>query len=55
VEHRWSGQVIETNGGLSFIGEVTKNQFIATGFSGNGMTFETLAAIMAVDVFPGTR
>jgi glycine/D-amino acid oxidase-like deaminating enzyme/nitrite reductase/ring-hydroxylating ferredoxin subunit len=46
---RWSGQVIETNDGLPFIGETTENQFVATGFSGNGMTFGTLSAMMARD------
>lgn len=49
VEHRWSGQVIETNDGLPFIGEAAPNQFIATGFGGTGMTFGTIAAVMAVD------
>ena len=49
VDHRWSGQVIETNDGLPLMGETAKNQFAATGFSGNGMTFGTLGAMMAVD------
>ncbi len=49
IDHRWSGQVIETNDGLPFIGETAERQFIATGFSGNGMTFGTLGAMMAVD------
>ena len=49
VKHRWSGQVIETPDGLPYIGEVTKDQFIATGFAGNGMTFGTLAGMMACD------
>jgi Rieske Fe-S protein len=49
VDHRWSGQVIETNDGLPLIGETAPHQFVATGFSGNGMTFGTLGAIMAVD------
>jgi Rieske Fe-S protein len=48
---RWSGQVIETNDGLPFIGETANKQFAATGFSGNGMTFGTLGAIMAVDAY----
>jgi glycine/D-amino acid oxidase-like deaminating enzyme/nitrite reductase/ring-hydroxylating ferredoxin subunit len=51
VEHRWSGQVIETNDGLPFIGETAEGQFAATGFSGNGMTFGTLGAMMAIDKF----
>jgi glycine/D-amino acid oxidase-like deaminating enzyme/nitrite reductase/ring-hydroxylating ferredoxin subunit len=53
VDSRWSGQVIETNDGLPFIGEMTERQFIATGFAGNGMTFGTLAAMMAVDAILG--
>jgi glycine/D-amino acid oxidase-like deaminating enzyme/nitrite reductase/ring-hydroxylating ferredoxin subunit len=48
---RWSGQVIETNDGLPFIGETANKQFAATGFAGNGMTFGTLGAMMAVDAF----
>lgn len=53
VDARWSGQVIETNDGLPFIGETAKRQFIATGFAGNGMTFGTLAGMMAVDAIMG--
>jgi glycine/D-amino acid oxidase-like deaminating enzyme/nitrite reductase/ring-hydroxylating ferredoxin subunit len=49
VEHQWSGQVIETNDGLPFIGETGEQQFAATGFAGNGMTFGTLGAMMAAD------
>jgi len=49
VEDRWSGQVIETIDGLPYIGETADNQFVATGFSGNGMTFGTLAGMMACD------
>jgi glycine/D-amino acid oxidase-like deaminating enzyme/nitrite reductase/ring-hydroxylating ferredoxin subunit len=46
---RWSGQVIETNDGLPYIGENAERQFVATGFAGNGMTFGTIAALMARD------
>ena len=35
--------MIETNDGLPFIGETRRDQFAATGFAGNGMTFGTLA------------
>jgi len=51
VTHRWSGQVIETPDGLPYIGETTGRQFVATGFGGNGITFGTLGAMMAVDAF----
>lgn len=53
IDHRWSGQVIEPNDGLPYIGETAPGQFVATGFSGNGMTFGTLGAMMAVDAFIG--
>jgi glycine/D-amino acid oxidase-like deaminating enzyme len=53
VDHRWSGQVIETNDKLPLIGEMTARQFIATGFAGNGMTFGTLAGMMARDAVTG--
>jgi glycine/D-amino acid oxidase-like deaminating enzyme/nitrite reductase/ring-hydroxylating ferredoxin subunit len=55
IDTRWSGQVIETHDGLPFIGESSDRQFIATGFSGNGLTFGTLAAIMAIDAITGVE
>lgn len=55
VTHRWSGQVVETNDGLPFIGETAARQFAATGFAGNGMTFGTLAGMMAHDFATGRR
>jgi len=54
-DHRWSGQVVETNDGLPFIGETAEAQFVATGFAGNGMTFGTLGGMMAVDAFLGRK
>ena len=53
VTHHWSGQVVETVDGLPFIGATHENQFIATGFSGNGLTFGTVAAMMAGDWVKG--
>lgn len=52
ITHRWSGQVIETVDGLPYIGEYA-DQFIATGFSGTGMTYGTLAALMFLDHVQG--
>jgi glycine/D-amino acid oxidase-like deaminating enzyme/nitrite reductase/ring-hydroxylating ferredoxin subunit len=49
ITHRWSGQVIETHDGLPFIGETSSRQFAATGYAGNGMTFGTIAGMMARD------
>ena len=53
VTHRWSGLVIETSDGLPHIGETSPSCFAATGFAGNGMTFGTLAGMMAADAATG--
>jgi glycine/D-amino acid oxidase-like deaminating enzyme/nitrite reductase/ring-hydroxylating ferredoxin subunit len=55
MDRRWSGQVIETHDGLPYMGETAKGQFVATGFGGNGMTFGTLAGIMACDAALGRQ
>jgi len=53
VTHHWSGQVIETPDGLPYLGRNAEHQFTATGFAGNGMTFGTLGAMIAVDGIAG--
>ena len=55
VQHRWLGQVVETNDGLPFIGESAGKQFVATGFCGNGFTLGTLSAVMARDRYLGRK
>ena len=55
VPYRWSGQIIEPVDGLPFIGLNTGCQhvYVATGYSGNGMTFGTLAAMIVSDAILG--
>ena len=55
ITHRWSGQVVETPDGLPYIGDTADHQFAGTGYSGNGMTFGTLAGMMAADRVLGRR
>jgi glycine/D-amino acid oxidase-like deaminating enzyme/nitrite reductase/ring-hydroxylating ferredoxin subunit len=55
VDHRWSGQIISTPDGLPYIGENAERQFIATGYCGNGITFGTIAAMMARDWAAGRK
>ncbi len=55
LDHKWSGQVIESNDGLPFIGEIVPGQFVATGFGGNGITFSTVASMMACDAVVGKK
>jgi Rieske Fe-S protein len=56
VKFRWSGQVMETIDGMAFIGRNPmdkKNVYIATGFSGNGMTHGTIAGLLLTDLIQG--
>jgi glycine/D-amino acid oxidase-like deaminating enzyme/nitrite reductase/ring-hydroxylating ferredoxin subunit len=55
IASRWSGQVMEPADGLPFIGKNADNEhvFTATGFSGNGITFGTLSALMLTDAVLG--
>jgi glycine/D-amino acid oxidase-like deaminating enzyme/nitrite reductase/ring-hydroxylating ferredoxin subunit len=55
VDHRWSGQVISTPDGLPYIGQNAEHQFVATGYCGNGITFGTVAAMMARDWATGRK
>jgi glycine/D-amino acid oxidase-like deaminating enzyme/nitrite reductase/ring-hydroxylating ferredoxin subunit len=55
VDHWWSGQIISTPDGLPYIGENAERQFVATGYCGNGITFGTVAAMMARDWTVGRK
>ncbi|MNY08498.1 Cytochrome b6-f complex iron-sulfur subunit [compost metagenome] len=50
--YRWSGQILDPADGLPFIGRngSAKNEFVATGFAGNGMTFGTYAGMRLTDL-----
>lgn len=53
--YRWSSQVEEPVDGLPFIGRssLSNHVLVATGFSGNGTTFGTIAAMIAYDFVLG--
>jgi glycine/D-amino acid oxidase-like deaminating enzyme/nitrite reductase/ring-hydroxylating ferredoxin subunit len=56
LEYRWSGQVMETQDGLAFIGANPmdrNNVYIATGDSGMGMTHGTIAGMLLTDLIQG--
>jgi glycine/D-amino acid oxidase-like deaminating enzyme/nitrite reductase/ring-hydroxylating ferredoxin subunit len=56
VEFRWSGQVMETQDGLAFIGRNPldkDNIYVATGDSGMGMTHGTIAGMLITDLIQG--
>ena len=55
VTHKWSGQIIEPNDYMAFIGRNPgdDNIFIVTGDSGNGITHGTVAGILLTDLITG--
>ena len=56
VEYRWSGQVMETQDGLGFIGRNPMDAdhiYVATGDSGMGMTHGTIAGMLLTDLIQG--
>jgi len=54
VAHRWSGQIIEPASGLPLIGK-TGNVYVSTGYSGQGMTFGTVGAMLVTDLITGVE
>ena len=55
IDHRWSGQIVEPADGLPYIGHnaLESNVFVATGFSGDGLTNGTLAGVLLADQILG--
>jgi glycine/D-amino acid oxidase-like deaminating enzyme/nitrite reductase/ring-hydroxylating ferredoxin subunit len=53
IPYKWSAQYYEPTDGLPYIGHLpgaAKNIFVATGYSGNGMIFGTLASRIITDL-----
>jgi glycine/D-amino acid oxidase-like deaminating enzyme/nitrite reductase/ring-hydroxylating ferredoxin subunit len=55
VTSRWSAQVVEPVDGLPYIGQPSRSEriYVATGYSGNGTTFGTIAAMILSDQLLG--
>lgn len=57
VEHRWSAELFEPADGLPLAGQapLRKNLFIATGFSGTGLTMGTMAGTLIAELVLGRK
>jgi glycine/D-amino acid oxidase-like deaminating enzyme len=55
INHQWSGPILEPSDGLPLIGKFQPNQFVAAAFSGNGMTYSTISALMFRKLLLGQR
>jgi len=52
IPYHWSGQILEPLDGLAYIGKnsMSDHIYVATGFSGTGMTWGTLSAMINTDL-----
>jgi glycine/D-amino acid oxidase-like deaminating enzyme len=55
VMRRWTGPIIESVDGLPFIGRVAPGRYVATAFSGNGMTYAAITALLLNDLIDGVQ
>lgn len=55
IEHRWSAEFFEPSDGLPYVGRVPfgKHIYVATGFSGSGLTWGTAAGMLLADLVLG--
>lgn len=58
TEYRWSGQIVEPNDYMAFIGRASpleKNVYLSTGDSGNGLTHGVIASRIITDMIMGVQ
>lgn len=50
ITRKWSGHILEPSDGLALIGEIRPHTFVATAFSGNGMTYSAISTMIISDL-----
>ncbi|MEJ0021430.1 MAG: FAD-binding oxidoreductase [Candidatus Doudnabacteria bacterium] len=55
ITRKWSGDILEPSDGLGLIGEIMPHTFVVTGFSGNGMTYSAISAMIVRDQILGKK
>ncbi|MDB5194168.1 MAG: hypothetical protein JWN50_182 [Parcubacteria group bacterium] len=55
VMEKWHWGVLEPSDGLALIGEYAPGQYLATAFSGNGMTYSAIAGMIVSDLILGRK
>jgi glycine/D-amino acid oxidase-like deaminating enzyme len=53
VLEKWDCEILEPSDGLALIGEYAPGQFLASAFSGNGMTYSAIAGMIISDMILG--
>jgi glycine/D-amino acid oxidase-like deaminating enzyme len=55
ITKKWTGPILEPSDGLALIGETSPHQYVATAFSGNGMTYSGISSILLTDLILGRQ
>jgi glycine/D-amino acid oxidase-like deaminating enzyme len=55
ITRKWYSRVLEPSDGLALIGEVNPGEYVATAFSGNGMTYSAIAGQLLADLVTGKK
>lgn len=55
IVRKWSGPILEPSDGLALIGETNPGKYVATAFSGNGMTYSLISAMLLRDLLLGKK
>lgn len=50
ITRKWFSRILEPSDGLALIGETSPGQYVATAFSGNGMTYSAIAGELITDL-----
>ncbi len=53
ITERWDGPILEPSDGLPLIGRIKPHYYVATAFSGNGMTYSMISALLISDLILG--
>ncbi len=55
VEKKWHGGILEPSDGLALIGEYAPHRYLASAFSGNGMTYSPISGMLIKDLICGKK
>ncbi len=55
IVRKWYGPILEPSDGLPLIGEIKPHYYVATAFSGNGMTYSMISSMLISDLILGKK
>ena len=50
IDRQWAGPILEPSDGLALIGKTDENKYLASAFSGNGMTYSHISGMIFADL-----